>query len=76
VVIDSPGVSRRHARIVVTHGQALVEDLGSKNGTYVDGTRVSAITALEEGSQIRIGSVTMVYRILRALPSTVTERQK
>lgn len=76
VAIDSPGVSRQHARVVVTHGEATVEDLGSKNGTYVDGRRVNETTRLADGSQVRVGPVTMVYRLVRALPSTVTERQK
>ena len=36
VRIDSPSVSRHHARILVIQGEATVEDLGSKNGTYVN----------------------------------------
>lgn len=75
VSIDSPTVSRRHARIVVTSGEATVEDLGSKNGTYVNGQRVEQPVVLEDGSQIQVGSVTMIYRILDALPSTLTQRR-
>ena len=37
VWIDAPGISRHHARIVVREGTATLEDLGSKNGTYVAG---------------------------------------
>lgn len=75
VRIDSTTVSRHHARIVVTHGEATVEDLRSKNGTYVKGRAVTLPVALEDRDQIRVGSVKMTYRILSALPSTVTQRR-
>jgi hypothetical protein len=75
VSIDSPSVSRRHARIVVTRGAATIEDLGSKNGTYVNKRRVTHAVALEDGNQMRVGSVTMVFRSAGALPSTMTQRQ-
>jgi DNA-binding winged helix-turn-helix (wHTH) protein len=75
VCIDSGTVSRRHAKIVVTNGQATIEDLGSKNGTSVDGRKVKAPVVLEEGVQVRVGSVTMTYRVLNALPSTLTQQR-
>lgn len=75
ISIDSPTVSRRHARIVVTSGEATVEDLGSKNGTYVNGQRVKQPVTITDRSQIRVGSVTMTYRIPDALPSTLTQRR-
>ncbi len=74
VRIDSVTLSRRHARIVVTNGEATVEDLGSKNGTHVNGRRVTEPVALKDGDQIEVGSVTMTYRTLDTLPSTVTRR--
>jgi DNA-binding winged helix-turn-helix (wHTH) protein len=74
VSIDSPSVSRRHARIVVTSGAATIEDLGSKNGTYVNKQRVTDAVALEDGNQMRVGSVTMVFRSVGSLPSTMTQR--
>ena len=67
-------LSRRHARIVVTNGEATVEDLGSKNGTRVNGERVTQAVALKESDRIQFGSVTMTYRTLDALPSTITRR--
>jgi DNA-binding winged helix-turn-helix (wHTH) protein len=76
VWIDSSNVSRRHARIVVSGGKATIEDLGSKNGTSVDGRKVRKPVALEEGAQVRVGSVTMTYRVLDALPSTMTQRRR
>jgi DNA-binding winged helix-turn-helix (wHTH) protein len=76
VCIDSGTVSRRHAKIVVTNGQATIEDPGSKNGTTVDGRKVRKPVALEEGAQVRVGSVTMTYRTLDDLPSTLTQRRR
>jgi DNA-binding winged helix-turn-helix (wHTH) protein len=76
VCIDSGTISRRHARIVVTNGQATIEDLGSKNGTAVDGRRVKAPVILEEGAQVQVGSVVMTYRTLDVLPSTLTQRRR
>jgi DNA-binding winged helix-turn-helix (wHTH) protein len=74
VRIDSVTLSRRHARFVVTGGETTVEDLGSKNGTHVNGQQVRQPVALRDSDQIQIGSVTMTYRILDTLPSTVTRR--
>jgi DNA-binding winged helix-turn-helix (wHTH) protein len=72
--IDSATLSRHHARIVVLNGDATVEDLDSKNGTQVNGRRVSQPVPLEDGDELQVGSATMVYRTLEALPSTVTRR--
>jgi DNA-binding winged helix-turn-helix (wHTH) protein len=74
VCIDSGTVSRRHAQIVVTNGEATLEDLDSKNGTSVDGRSVKAPVALEDGAEVRVGSITTTYRVLAVLPSTLTQR--
>jgi DNA-binding winged helix-turn-helix (wHTH) protein len=63
VWIDAPGVSRHHARIVLEGTAAALEDLGSKNGTYVRGQRVTAPLPLADGDQIRLGSVVVTFRI-------------
>ena len=75
VRIDDGSVSRPHARIIVTGMNATIEDLGSKNGTSVNGDKVGQPVALEDGAQIRIGSVTVTYRMLETLPSTRTVRR-
>ena len=62
VRIDSPGVSRRHARIVVEKGRARLEDLGSKNGTYLKEERLPGPGALEDGDTFRLGRLLLVYR--------------
>jgi DNA-binding winged helix-turn-helix (wHTH) protein len=72
--IDHPSVSRRHARIVVTAGKALVEDLESKNGTYLGGERLEKKTALADGDELRIGPESMVFRAMSP-ETTRTERR-
>jgi DNA-binding winged helix-turn-helix (wHTH) protein len=72
VWIDASGVSRHHARIVVREGAALLEDLGSKNGTYVAGHRVTTPHRLADGDQVRLGSVVVTFRIPHAPGPTET----
>jgi DNA-binding winged helix-turn-helix (wHTH) protein len=61
VWLDYPTVSRRHARIVVNDGNALVEDLGSKNGTTVGSTAVVEGRELENGDGVYFGRVRLIY---------------
>lgn len=56
------GVSRHHARILVSKGEATLEDLGSKNGTFVGRARVTS-ARLSDGDEIRLGQLTMTFRI-------------
>jgi ABC transport system ATP-binding/permease protein len=56
IVIDSPGVSRRHAHILNVKNGYLLEDLGSSNGTYVNGRRLTAAHMLQPGDAIRLGA--------------------
>ena len=64
IQVDSAGVSRHHARIVVAGGEARIEDLGSKNGTYLRGVRVTGPSALADGDDIRLGRVVLTVRIV------------
>src|SRR3954451_22193507 len=53
-------ISRVHARIYHdASGQLIVEDLGSTNGTFVNGNRIAAATPLRAGDQVRVGQTTM-----------------
>jgi len=72
VWIEAPTVSRRHARILVEHDRATIEDLGSKNGTFVRGQRISAPTLLAAGDVIRLGRVSMKVHAVRVEQSTAT----
>jgi len=62
--LESPTVSRRHARIVVTDGKATLEDLGSKNGTFLRGKRLTSPAFLSDGDEILLGRVHMTFRVL------------
>jgi DNA-binding winged helix-turn-helix (wHTH) protein len=73
VLVDVPGVSRRHARIVVRGTEATVEDLGSKNGTFLEDKRVDGPTPLADRDRVRLGHTVLVYRCARLPGSTETE---
>jgi DNA-binding winged helix-turn-helix (wHTH) protein len=76
VWLDASGVSRSHARIDVERGGAVVriEDLGSKNGTFVDGAPVRGIVLVSDGSEIQVGSVTLTVRVWSRGKVAETER--
>ena len=69
VRLDSPSVSRRHARIQVDGGRVLVEDLDSKNGTFLGDARVTALTPVADGDELRFGSVKTTLKAWSADPT-------
>ena len=73
IFLNSPGVSRRHAVIRISGDQATIEDLGSKNGTFVGDQRVDGSRPLADGESIRIGSVKLALKLIQAPTSTETE---
>ncbi len=60
VRLSDDGISRRHARIVEEGGTHYLEDLGSANGTMVNGLRIGARHKLEDGDKIRLGPATIL----------------
>lgn len=62
VPIECRAVSRSHARLTVGDGLAILADLGSRNGTYVCGRRIERPTQLQDGDDIRVGSVVFGVR--------------
>lgn len=60
-VLDHPHVSRRHARLTTTDGRVLLHDLGSANGTFVNGRRVTRQLALDRGDRIDVGPFSMEF---------------
>lgn len=60
IFLNDMTVSRSHAKIIVNAQGAMVEDLGSLNGTWVDGAIVNA-APLHDGSTLQIGTFTLVY---------------
>jgi hypothetical protein len=61
--IDSLSVSRHHASIHVTGDQAVLQDLGSMNGTRVRERRIEGPTTLVDGDHVRVGSVVFAFRV-------------
>ncbi len=60
-IVDAPLVSRVHCRLTLSADGALtVEDLGSTNGTFVNGSLVATATRLAEGDTLQVGRVTFV----------------
>lgn len=57
--IDAESVSRHHARLNVSGSAVSIEDLGSKNGTWVGGDRIHSFVALADGMCFRLGSETI-----------------
>ena len=62
VRIDDPNMSRRHAEVLGANGGYAVRDLGSTNGTLVNGRRIAGDMPLRDGDVIAVGHSTMVFR--------------
>jgi hypothetical protein len=62
IVLASLAVSRRHARIWQRDGSFFIEDLGTSNGTYLNGGHLSQPAPLAEGDSVRIGPYLLVFR--------------
>jgi DNA-binding winged helix-turn-helix (wHTH) protein len=73
VCLESPRVSRRHARLVIKGARATIEDLGSKNGTFIDGEPLDGPRELKPGDTIRIGPFALVFAAGGGAGSTETE---
>ena len=62
LVLDDPRVSRLHARIEMRDDGVFVEDLGSRNGTSVDGEAVTEPRRLEVDDEVTVGAAALVFR--------------
>jgi CheY-like chemotaxis protein len=69
-----PALSRRHCRLGWQDGRLIVEDLQSRNGTFVNGKKVAEPQPLSEGDQLRIGGSEFAVR-LRAEPAAEAPRR-
>src|ERR1700759_267945 len=57
--LDDPLVSRRHALLVVQQNGVFLEDLGSRNGVFVNGSKIDKVLRLKDGDVIKIGGQEM-----------------
>jgi DNA-binding winged helix-turn-helix (wHTH) protein len=72
ISVASSKVSRRHARILVDGDGATLEDLGSKNGTFLGERRLEVPVELRQGDRIVVGPVELIFRIALVEESTST----
>src|SRR5215475_12676092 len=73
MVLVEDMVSRRHARIACTDTQITIEDLGSTNGTFVNGEKIKR-TTLKEGDRVLIG--TSILKVISTDPAAQERRKK
>ncbi|WP_417847952.1 SpoIIE family protein phosphatase [Thalassoglobus sp.] len=74
IVLQSGVVSRRHAQILVSHGTYYLEDLRSRNGTYVNEQVISGRHELQEGDQLRLCDVVLTFAFTPSALITATNR--
>jgi hypothetical protein len=72
MVLVEDMVSRRHARIAISENQIVIEDLGSTNGTFVNGEKITR-TTLKEGDRVLIG--TSILKVVATDPSSPAPRR-
>ena len=70
VGIDQSSVSRQHARISIRAGKATLEDLDSRNGTFLRGRRLEKPARIRDGDVIGLGPISMVFRVFSDVDST------
>ena len=70
ILLASATVSRRHAAIEVRGPRAVIEDLRSRNGTFVRGRRLKGTRELSDGDRVRIGDVVLVFRLFSPMSTT------
>lgn len=63
VLIDMNAVSRFHAQLVRENGQYYIEDLNSRNGTFVNGAKIEGKTLLSDNDRVKICDMLLAYRV-------------
>ena len=75
IALEAPSISRQHARLTIAEGRAVIEDLGSKNGTWVGPVEVTGPTPVRNGDEIRLGSaVVTIHASANAMTTETVER--
>ena len=65
VILDDSTVSWRHVRVTIEEGAVLVEDLASRNGTFVNERRISGRTRLEKGDYLGVGGGSTLFKLAK-----------
>jgi predicted component of type VI protein secretion system len=70
VVVEDPEISRRHCTIAPgPHDDVVITDLGSTNGTWINGTRIGGPTVVRQGDEVRLGDCVCRLEIPHAAPA-------
>ncbi|HKZ86573.1 MAG TPA: FHA domain-containing protein [Anaerolineae bacterium] len=72
IIINDPQISRHHARLTLQGGSYVLEDLGSTNGSFVNGRRITGPTALSPGDMVGLGD-TVVLSVSGAMDAAATQ---
>jgi len=68
ILVDDTGVSRKHLEVRTENGSTWAVDLGSTNGSYVNGHKVNGSVELTDGSTITMGRTKIIFRLLPQTP--------
>lgn len=69
IILQDPEASRRHSRVSWQANQYVIEDMGSTNGTFVNGVQITTPQILNPGDSIGIGQTALVFQVSDAQPS-------
>jgi len=69
IILNDPKVSRNHAKVYLDGKRYLVEDLGSRNGTFVNDKRISEPTELKDGDTVKVGGAVFIFRSVKIRPA-------
>jgi len=64
--LDKQNISRAHCQIVSINGNYIIRDLGSRNGTYVEGRRIAGEVPLQDGARIDLGAIHIIFHAAQA----------
>jgi hypothetical protein len=74
ISIMDPSISRIHARLQARDGRLTVEDLGSANGTYINGIRLDRLAEVTDGTRLTLGESDMIVKIAKTKSPASTVR--
>jgi hypothetical protein len=74
ISIIDPSISRVHARFQARDGRITIEDLGSANGTYINGIRLDRLAEVTDGTRLTLGESDMIVKIAKAASPAATVR--